>query len=62
MKKDVIRKAAWGTLIALLFSIVVSILLIFGFFRDFELKSLDFRFRWRGPLDVSHSDLVIVAI
>ena len=62
MKKDIFRKAAWGTLIALLFSVIVSILLIFGFFRDLELKSLDFRFRWRGPLDVSHSDLVIVAI
>lgn len=62
MKKDIIRKAVWGTLIALFFSILVSLLLIFGFFRDFELKSLDFRFRMRGPQDVSHSDLIIVAI
>ena len=62
MKKDIIKKAAWGTLIALLFSVIVSLLLIFGFFRDFELKSLDFRYRWRGPLDVSHSDLIIIAI
>ena len=62
MKKDLIKKLAWGTLIALFFSVVVSGLLIFGFFRDFELKSLDFRFRWRGPQDVSHSDLVIIAI
>ncbi len=62
MKKGVVKKLAWGTLIALFFSIVVSLLLILGFFRDLELKSLDFRFRWRGPLDVSHSDIVIIAI
>lgn len=62
MKKDTVKKLAWGVLIALLFSLLVSVLLIFGFFRDMELKSLDFRFRWRGPQDVSYSDLIIVAI
>ncbi|MCD6205214.1 MAG: CHASE2 domain-containing protein [Candidatus Marinimicrobia bacterium] len=62
MKKDTLKKTAWGTLIALFFSVIVSALLIFGFFRDFELKSLDFRFCWRGPEDVSNSDLIVIAI
>jgi adenylate cyclase len=62
MKKGVVKRLAWGTLIALFFSVLVSLLMVFGFFRDLELKSLDFRFRWRGPRDVSHSDIVIIAI
>ncbi|MCK4641093.1 MAG: CHASE2 domain-containing protein, partial [Candidatus Marinimicrobia bacterium] len=62
MKKGAIKKTAWGLLIAFVFSVVVSFMLILGLFRGAELKSLDFRFRWRGPQDVSHSDLIIVAI
>ncbi|MCG2715055.1 MAG: adenylate/guanylate cyclase domain-containing protein [Candidatus Marinimicrobia bacterium] len=62
MKKGAIKKIAWGLLIAVVFSVLVSLMLIFGLFRGSELKSLDFRFRWRGPQDVSHSDLIIVAI
>jgi len=62
MKKGAIKKTAWGLVIAVVFSVVVSFMLILGLFRGAELKSLDFRFRWRGPQDVSHSDLVIIAI
>ncbi len=62
MKKGAIKKTAWGLLIAVVFSVVVSFMLILGLFRGAELKSLDFRFRWRGPQGASHSDLIIVAI
>jgi len=62
MKKGAIKQAAWGLLIAVVFSIIVTAMMIFGFFRQMELKSLDLRFRWRGPEDVSKSDLIIVAI
>jgi adenylate cyclase len=62
MKKGAIKQAAWGLLIAVVFSVIVSAMLVFGFFRQMELKSLDLRFRWRGPEDVSKSDLIIIAI
>lgn len=62
MKKGSVKRAAWGLLIAAVLSVVVAGLFILGFFRELELKSLDVRFQWRGPRDVAHSDLVIIAI
>lgn len=62
MKKGAIKKVAGELIIAFVFSAIVSLLMVFGSFRRSELKSLDFRFQWRGPRDVSHSDLIIIAI
>ncbi|HCK98588.1 MAG TPA: hypothetical protein DHW42_00580, partial [Candidatus Marinimicrobia bacterium] len=62
MKKGAIKKVAGGLIIAFVFAVIVSLFLVFGSFRRSELKALDFRFRWRGPRDVSHSDLIIIAI
>jgi len=62
MKKGVLKQAGWGLVIAAVLSLCVSTLLFFGVFRELELRALDMRFRWRGIRDVSHSDLIIIAI
>ncbi len=62
MKKNTLKQALWGIVIAIVLAIVVSVLLLFGLFRDMELKSLDARFKNRGPLDISHSNLIVIAI
>ncbi len=62
MKKVVLKKTGWGILISLGISIGVTFLMLIGGFRNWELKTLDLRFKFRGPQDVSHSDLIIIAI
>ena len=62
MKKNTLKQALWGVGIAVVLSVIVSVLLLLGTFREIELKSLDSRFKWRGPQDVSKSPLIIVAI
>ena len=62
MKKNAIKQALWGLIIAVGIAVVMSLMLWFGAFRSLELKTLDARFQRRGPQDVSHSNLVIIAI
>ena len=62
MKKNVLKQAILGLGIAISIALIVSLLLLFGAFRSLELKTLDARFQWRGPQDVSSSDLIIIAI
>jgi CHASE2 domain-containing sensor protein len=62
MKKNTLKQALWGVIIAVALAVVVTVLLLFGVFRDLELKSLDTRYKNRGPMDVSQSKLIIIAI
>jgi len=62
MKKNTLKQALWGVIIAFALAVVVTVLLLFGVFRDLELKSLDTRYKNRGPMDVSQSKLIIIAI
>jgi len=62
MQKIKIPAVVWGLLIALAFATLVSLILYFGGFRTLELKTLDARYKLRGPRDVSHSNLIIIAI
>nr|HRD17885.1 CHASE2 domain-containing protein [Candidatus Neomarinimicrobiota bacterium] len=62
MKINTLKQAIGGIIIALVLALLVSIFLVFGIFREMELKSLDARFKNRGPKDISHSQLIIVAI
>ncbi|MFA4921102.1 MAG: CHASE2 domain-containing protein [Candidatus Neomarinimicrobiota bacterium] len=62
MKKNTLKQALGGIIIAIILALIVSLLLLLGFFREMELKSLDARFKNRGPEDVSHTKLIIVAI
>ncbi|HQO74303.1 MAG TPA: adenylate/guanylate cyclase domain-containing protein [Candidatus Marinimicrobia bacterium] len=62
MKINTLKQAIGGIIIALVLALLVSIFLVFGIFREMELKSLDARFKNRGPKDISHSKLIIVAI
>ncbi len=62
MQKNTHKLALWGLIIAIVLGIIVSILLLSGAFRDIELKSLDSRFKYRGVRDVSHSNLIVIAI
>jgi len=62
MRKNIVKQTALGLCIAVVISILISFLLLIGVFRGLELKTLDYRFQWRGPQDVSHSDLIIITI
>ena len=62
MRKNIVKQTALGLGIAVVISILISFLLLIGVFRGLELKTLDYRFQWRGPQDVSHSDLIIITI
>ncbi|MBO8130140.1 MAG: adenylate/guanylate cyclase domain-containing protein [Candidatus Marinimicrobia bacterium] len=62
MKKNILRQLIAGFIIAFGVSLVMFLLLRIGFFRSLELKFLDYRFKVRGPLDVSNSNIIVVAI
>ncbi|PIS27218.1 MAG: hypothetical protein COT43_11680 [Candidatus Marinimicrobia bacterium CG08_land_8_20_14_0_20_45_22] len=62
MKKNIIKQAGWGLSISAVISLIVSVLFLFGAFREFELKLLDMRVKSRGIQDISKSNLVIVAV
>ncbi|MCK4465258.1 MAG: CHASE2 domain-containing protein, partial [Bacteroidales bacterium] len=62
MRKNIVKQTALGLCIAVVISILISFLVLIGVFRGLELKTLDYRFQWRGPQDVSHSDLIIITI
>ena len=62
MRKGILKQAVVSLLIGIVISGLMFFLLEFGFFRTFELKFLDLRFRFRGVKDVSHSDIIIIAI
>jgi len=62
MKKNTFKQAIGGVIIAIILALIVSLLLLLGLFRELELKSLDSRFKNRGPVDISHSKLIIIAI
>lgn len=62
MKKGIVKQILWSVIISIGLSIIIALLLILGAFRDLELKTLDARFKYRGVQDVSHSDLIVIAI
>ena len=62
MKKAVLKQTSWCLIIAIVIGALVTIAMRTGLLRSMELRTLDVRFQYRGPKDVKHSELFIVAI